>query len=128
VLLVRLAVLGAAIGLGVLLFAVWRRTPGIARVEPAALGFTGPAIVQFGTPECVPCKQARPFLTRAAAESGVAFVDVDVAARPEIASRYRIRSVPVILVAASDGAVLGRFTGLPPEHEVRRLAALARAA
>jgi thioredoxin-like negative regulator of GroEL len=126
--LVRLGLLVAAVGLGGLLFALWRRTPRIARLEPAALGFSGPAIVQFGTPECAPCKQARPFLSRAAAESGVAFVDVDVAARPEIASRYRIRSVPLIVVAAPDGSVLGRFTGLPPEREVRRLAARAVAA
>ena len=89
---------------------------------------TGRSIVQFGTAHCAPCKRARPVLERAARESGLEFVDVDLEARPDLASRYGIRSVPVILVTGSEGDVLGRWTGVPPDDELQRLALLARAA
>ena len=107
---------------------LWRRPPRLDRVEPSAIGAHGPAIVQFGTEHCAPCKRARPLLEDAARRAGVEFVDIDLDARPELASRYGIRSVPVILVTATSGDVLGRWTGVPPDDELQRLARLASAA
>ena len=125
--LVRLAIVLAAVGVAALALRRWRRAPLLSRIDPATLGFTGPAIVQFSAPYCAPCERARPHLERAARESGVAFVDVDLAVRPDLAGRYGIRSVPVVIVAGPDGQVLGRWTGTPPGGEIRSLAERARA-
>jgi thioredoxin-related protein len=67
-------------------------------------------------------------LEQTAHETGVEFVDVDLEERPDLASRYGIRSVPVIVVTDERGEVLGRWPGLPPDGELHRLALLARAA
>jgi thioredoxin-like negative regulator of GroEL len=126
--LLRLVILAVAVLGGVIALRMWRGTPRIARLELPSLGVTGPAIVQFGTQHCAPCKQSRPLLRRTAEETGVQFVDVDLEERPDLATRYRIRSVPVVVVASSEGTVLGRWTGVPPDREVLRLAELAKAA
>jgi len=125
---IRVLIMAGAVVAAFATFGLWRRAPRLTRVDPEAIGASGPAIVQFGTPTCGPCKRARPLLEQVARDSGVEFVDVDLTARPDLASRYHIRSVPVVLVTAEGGSVLGRWTGVPPGPEVRRLAALARAA
>ena len=124
----RVLVVVAAIGASFVLLRLWRRPPRLSRLEPAAIGASGAAIVQFGTTHCAPCKQARPVLERAARDAGVEFIDVDLEERPDLASRYGIRSVPVIVVTDQRGDVLGRWTGLPPDGELHRLALQARAA
>lgn len=126
--MLKLAVFGISLALAFAVLRMWRRPPRVARVEPSSIGVRGAAIVQFGTSHCAPCKQARPLLERAAREAGVEFVDVDLEERPELASRYGIRTVPLILVTDPRGDVLGRWTGVPRGDEVRRLTELARAA
>ena len=124
----KLIVLAFSVGVAFAALGLWRRPPRLTRVEPDAIGAAGPAIVQFGTTHCAPCKQARPVLERAARDAGVEFIDVDLEERPDLASRYGIRSVPVIVVTDQRGDVLGRWTGLPPDGELHRLALQARAA
>ena len=124
----KILVFAGAFALALAALRMWRRPPRVLRVEPDSIGATGPAIVQFGTTHCAPCKRARPILEQAARDGGLEFVDVDLEARPDLASRYGIRSVPVILVTAADGDVLGRWTAVPPDDELARLAEIARAA
>jgi thiol-disulfide isomerase/thioredoxin len=128
VIALRVLVVVAAVGVSFVGLGLWRRPPRLSRVEPSAIGASGAAIVQFGTTHCAPCKQARPVLEQTARETGVEFVDVDLEERPDLASRYGIRSVPVIVVTDERGEVLGRWPGLPPDGELHRLAFLARAA
>jgi thiol-disulfide isomerase/thioredoxin len=122
VLTLKLLVLAGAVGAAFVGLLLWRRAPRLARVDPGSVGASGPAIVQFGTPTCGPCLRARPVLERLARDTGIEFVDVDLVERPDLAHRYRIRTVPLVLVTAQDGTVLGRWTGMPPDEEVRRLA------
>ena len=127
-LVTRLLIVAGALAVAFVAWVLWRRVPRVAIVEPGALGTSGPAIVQFGTTGCAPCQQARPLLEQLARDAGVEYVDVDLLERPDLASRYRIRTVPFVLVTGTDGAVLGRWTGIPPQDEVRRVAVEARAA
>jgi thiol-disulfide isomerase/thioredoxin len=128
VIALKVVTLALAVGASLVGLRLWRRPPRLVRVELASIGATGPAIVQFGTTHCAPCKRARPVLEQAARSTGLEFVDVDLEERPELASRYGIRSVPVIVVTDPSGVVLGRWTALPPDGELERLAHLARAA
>lgn len=124
----KILVVVVAVGAAFAGLRLWRRPPNVTRVDLAGIGARGAAIVQFGTSHCAPCKQARPLLQKTADDAGVEFVDVNLEERPDIASRYGIRSVPLILVTDDRGEVLGRWTGLPVNGELERLAQLARAA
>lgn len=124
---VKLAIVAAVVAAVALAGVLWRRPPRrLTRLDPNLVGLTGASIVQFSAPYCAPCKRARPELQRIAAEANVRYVEVDLGQRPELARRYGIRSVPLIAVTAPDGAVLGRWTELPPDGEVLTLARAAR--
>ncbi|HEX2030873.1 MAG TPA: thioredoxin family protein [Actinomycetota bacterium] len=105
----------------------WRRPPRrLSRMDLRALGIAGPAIVQFSTRSCAPCKAAVPRLRSTAERTNVAFHQVDVGARPEVARALGIRTVPTIAVAGGDGTVLGVWTGLPGNGEIAAAALHAR--
>lgn len=119
----RLAILAALIAA---LYALWRlwRLPSsrLRRLDLRTLGVGGPAVVQFTTAICGPCKAAAPRLAEAADRAGVAFAQVDVGERPDVARRYGIRTVPTIVVADAGGEILGAWTELPPDGVVEEAA------
>ena len=105
----------------------WRRPPArLRRLDLGALGLGGPAIVQFTSPTCGPCKAAAPRLADAAGRAGMEFAQVDVTERPDVSRRYGIRSLPTIVVAGQSGAVVSSWTALPGDgaldEAVRRAA------
>ena len=96
--------------------ALWRRPPRrLARASLEPLGVGGAAIVQFTSPTCGPCKAAAPTLRAAAENAEVAFVQVDVIDRPDVARSYGVRRVPTIAVTGTDGQVLGVWSEPSPE-------------
>jgi thioredoxin-like negative regulator of GroEL len=115
-----------AVGLGV---AAWRRPS--RRLRSGALtsvGVRGPAVVEFVTATCAPCRAATPALRRAAADARVAFAQIDVGARPEVARAYGIRTVPTVAVTGPRGRVLDVWTGIPRDGAVAEAALRARSA
>ena len=49
---------------------------------------------------------------------GVAHVEIDAAARLDLARRLRISGTPTVLVLAPDGAIVKRAVGLPRQADV----------
>jgi thiol-disulfide isomerase/thioredoxin len=93
---------------------LWRRPSArLHRLDLPALGVGGPAVVQFTSATCGPCKAAAPRLAEAANRGGVMFAQVDVGQRPDLARRYGIRTLPTIVVAGIGGEVVGAWTALP---------------
>lgn len=123
--------LGIALGVVLLLYGallLWRRPPRRLRaLDLASLGVTGPAIVQFTTGFCAPCKLAAPRLRGAAEDLGLAYAQLDIGERPEVARRYAIRTVPTIVVADRRGRALGVWTSIPANGEITEVARRARA-
>lgn len=104
-------------------YRLWRRPPGrLARLDLADVGVEGPAIVQFTSTACAPCKTAAPVLADAAREAGLRFAQVDVGERPDVAGRYGIRTVPTIVVARRAGDVVAAWTSLPDRDALHRTA------
>ena len=124
--LVRLIIALLAVFAVALAVRMWRRPPRLGRLDLRDLGVTGPAIVQFSTASCAPCRTAAPVLRDTAAAAGVAYAQVSLDDRPELSHRYRIRTVPTIVVARRDGAVAGVWTALPPNGEIARAASAVR--
>lgn len=91
----------------------------------ATLGIRGPAVVEFVTEGCPPCRAAALRLQAAAEDARVTFAQIDVGRRPEVARRYGIRSVPTVAVIGTGGRVLDAWTAVPSDWE---LAAAARRA
>lgn len=126
--IVRLAVATGAVIAVAGIWVLWRRPPRrLGRAELSGLGVRGPAVVQFTTRYCAPCKAAVPHLQAAADQSRVPFQQIDVGDHPEVARRYGIRSVPTIAVTGRGGRVLGVWTSLPPDGEIAAVARRARA-
>jgi thiol-disulfide isomerase/thioredoxin len=125
--LLRLVMLAGVLGGLYAAWSAWRRPPSrLERLDLAALGVGGPAVVQFTSATCGPCKAAAPRLAAAAGRGGVAFTQVDVGERPDVARAYGIRTLPTIVVAGPGGRVTGSWTVLPSDglldEAVRRAA------
>src|SRR6266699_557138 len=66
-----------------------------------------------------PCRPTRQILAQVAGMvDGVTHVDVDAAARLDLARRLRINSTPTVLVLDPDGVVVKRAVGLPRKADV----------
>lgn len=76
-------------------------------------------LLQFSTELCSPCRQAARVLDAAAAEPGIAHIEVDLTRDAELARRFNILRTPTTLVLDSTGAVRGRIGGAPRPAELR---------
>jgi thioredoxin-like negative regulator of GroEL len=83
-------------------------------------------LVQFSTEFCAYCGPARELLGEvAAAESGVALVEIDAAARMDLTRRLNVFATPTVFVLGPDGVIRSRVSGLPRKTELLRAVATA---
>lgn len=120
----RLLLAGAIFAIVALSVVAWRRPPRrLGMSSLASIGIRDPAVVQFTTATCAPCKVAAPHLRSAADRAAIPYHQVDVGERPDVARAYGIRRVPTIAVTGPGGKVLGVWTGLSDEIGETALAA-----
>ncbi len=96
-----------------------------ARFEDEVLASDRPVLVDFFATWCGPCRWVTPYLdeVRTARGDALKVVKVDVDEAQEVALRYRIMSVPT-LVLFRDGEEVERSVGLEP-HRIRGMGGLA---
>ncbi|WP_029145716.1 TlpA family protein disulfide reductase [Microbacterium luticocti] len=71
-------------------------------------------LVQFSTELCTRCPQVRRMLQPIADRThGVAFAEVDLTHRPDVARRLHILQTPTVFVLDAHGLVRTRFAGVP---------------
>jgi Thioredoxin len=69
-------------------------------------------LVQFSSAVCAYCGPTRELLAEVAAErDGVAFVEIDAAARMDLTRRLRVLSTPTVLVLDALGGITSRASG-----------------
>jgi thioredoxin-like negative regulator of GroEL len=76
-------------------------------------------LVQFSSEVCAYCGPTRELLTEVArTRDGLAFVEIDAAARLDLARRLHIFATPTVLVLTADGSVAGRASGQPRRSDL----------
>lgn len=77
-------------------------------------------IVDLWSPQCAPCRELTPMLSRIVGEYGgrVHLAKINVDASPELAQAFGVRAVPTV-VAIAEGRPVNQFSGLEPEEAVR---------
>jgi len=84
----------------------------------AAVG-SGVTLVDFWAEWCGPCRMMTPVLNELtgqfAGKAGIAKVNVD--SEPDLAEKYRVSSIPTLLVF-KDGTEVKRFVGVTPKAEL----------
>ena len=80
-----------------------------------------PVLVDFWATWCMPCKMLAPVIEEIAAEAdGYNVGKVDVDQEPELAQKYRIMSIPSILVF-KNGKVAASTVGVQPKAALKEL-------
>lgn len=81
---------------------------------------TVPVVVDLWAEWCGPCKTLGPILETVVGETdgAVELAKVDVDANPQVASAFRVQSIPAVY-AMKDGKVVDGFIGAQPEAAVR---------
>jgi len=76
----------------------------------------GTTLVEFGAVWCPPCKTLLPMLNELSSEQGdrLRVLQVDCDESPETASRFRVMSVPTVIVFR-DGEPVEKLIGLRPK-------------
>lgn len=126
-----LGVLLALVAVATVAGLLWRATTGRARtarraetVRAAEVGATGfgerATLLQFSTEFCALCPAtARVLDASARSEPGVAHVEVDLTARPDLAHRFSVLQTPTTLVLDGTGTVRARIGGAARPADVR---------
>jgi len=78
-----------------------------------------PVLVDFWAEWCAPCRQLAPVLERLAGkyEGRFTLVKINTEEHADIASRFQVRSIPMVLLFSA-GEVIDSFSGAIPERQV----------
>jgi hypothetical protein len=94
------------------------------RLAPQDFGFAeiaGTGIVLFSSPYCLSCRAWEQSLS----EAGMQYVKLDVADRPDLASRYGVAATPAVFAVRLDtGSVLASYAHDPTAQDLDRLRSL----
>ena len=82
------------------------------------LGSDKPVLLDFFASWCGPCRMVGPILDEIAEErEDIKVCKVNIDEQPELASRYRIMTIPTLMVL-KDGQIIEQSVGAKPKHQI----------
>lgn len=119
-----IVVVAVALGLLLRVTSSRRRSIKVSDLQPGDVGLDAfsdvATIVQFSTEYCAKCPAVRRALSALTdGDDALAYTDVDLTNRPELAAKFRVLQTPTVLVVDSQGAVVSRFAGAIDTTAVR---------
>jgi len=77
-----------------------------------------PVLLDFFASWCGPCRMVGPILDEIAAErDDIKVCKVNIDEQPELAHRYRIMTIPTLMVL-KDGQIVEQSVGARPKHQI----------
>ena len=77
-----------------------------------------PVLLDFFASWCGPCRMVGPILDEIAEErEDIKVCKINIDEQPELASRYRIMSVPTLMVL-KNGSIVDQSIGAKPKHQI----------
>ena len=78
-------------------------------------------LIDFWAPWCGPCQMVLPLIDEIASErSDIKVCKINVDENPELAKRFRVMSIPTLIVMEK-GEILNRATGYRPKEDILEL-------
>ncbi len=82
------------------------------------LGSDKPVLLDFFASWCGPCRMVGPILDEIAEErEDIKVCKVNIDEQPELAHRYRIMTIPTLMVL-KDGQIVDQSVGAKPKHQI----------
>jgi len=79
-------------------------------------------IIKMSAPWCKPCQQLKPIFDDVANSlTDVKFVEIDVEEHPDIASNYKVRGIPTVIVTDENDNVLAMKSGMMSKEQLEDL-------
>jgi len=79
-------------------------------------------VIKFSAGFCLPCQQLKPIFDEVIQEiNDIKVVEIDVEEHPDIASSYKVRGVPCVIVTDENDNVLAMKTGMMTKEQLKDL-------
>lgn len=79
-------------------------------------------VLKFSANFCNPCKQLKPIFEDVVGSlTDIKVVDIDVEEHPEIASKYKVRGVPTVIVTDENDNILAMKSGMMSKEQLTNL-------
>ena len=79
-------------------------------------------VIKFSMEFCQPCKQLKPIFEDVVGNlTDIKVVEIDVEEHPDIASNYKVRGVPCVIVTDENDNVLAMKTGMMTKEQLKDL-------
>ena len=79
-------------------------------------------VIKMGASWCRPCQQLKPIFDDVVKDiPDIKVVEIDVEEHPDVASNYKVRGVPTVIVTDEDDNILAMKTGMMTKEQLKDL-------